>query len=99
MTLKEKLKLIETIYEESPELDLILNKLIEVSIQNVKKKVLEYENILKEFEGKYKLKSKEFYTKFESGEIGDSMDYIEWSGIYELYTKAQSKIQKMEIAA
>lgn len=99
MTYQEKIKVLESIYSETPEFELILNKLLEMSIQNIKNKISEYEKILKEFENKYNLKSNEFYEKFEAGKLGDSVDYLEWSGIYELHSKAQDKINTIGIAA
>ncbi len=99
MTYQEKIKVLETLYNETPEFELILNKLLEMSIQNVKNKISEYEKILKEYENKYNLKSKEAYEKFEAGKLGDSIDYMEWSGIYELHSKAQDKIKTIGIAA
>jgi hemerythrin-like domain-containing protein len=39
---------------------------------------------LKGFEQKYGMKMEEFYERFKSGELGDSDDYIDWAGEYEL---------------
>lgn len=44
------------------------------------------------FEQKYKMKSSEFFEKFENGELGDDKDYIIWSGIYELQLDCQHKL-------
>lgn len=33
------------------------------------------------YEGRYNLSSDEFLRKFQSGSLGDSMDYIEWSSL------------------
>jgi len=40
---------------------------------------------LTEFEKKYSLSSEEFYGKFQSGTLGDSDDYIDWFGEFQLY--------------
>lgn len=45
--------------------------------------------ILKEFEKKYKIKSEQFYKRYELGEMGDSFDYIKWAGEYETLAKLQ----------
>lgn len=99
MTFQEKIKVLETLYSENSEFELILNKILEMSIQSIQNKISEYEKILKNYESKYNLKSKDFYEKFESGKLGDSMDYMEWSGVYELYLKAGNKIKTIGIAA
>jgi len=40
---------------------------------------------LAEFEKKYSLSSEEFYRRFQSGSLGDSDDYIDWSGELQFY--------------
>jgi hypothetical protein len=35
------------------------------------------------FEKKYRMSSDEFMRKFESGEMGDSADAVEWSALLE----------------
>ena len=45
------------------------------------------ENILLEFEKKYKISSKEFYSKWEQGEVIDSFDSLKWASLYELWEK------------
>ena len=99
MSYQEKIKILESLYQESPELDLILGKLIDISIQNLKDKILELEKSLQDYELKYKLKSEDFYHQFESGRLGDSTDFLEWSGLCELHQKAQRKILSIGLAA
>lgn len=99
MTYHDKIKLLESLYSEVPEMELVLNKLLEMSVQNVKNKVSDYEKIMHDFENKYSLKSDDFYREFEAGRLGDSADFMEWSGIYELYSAALRKISTFETAA
>jgi hypothetical protein len=40
---------------------------------------------LKQFEKKFGMSTIEFYQKFRAGKMGDSMDVIEWAGLYEAY--------------
>jgi len=42
------------------------------------------EQQLAEFERRYSISSKEFHEKFERGELGDAMDFVEWSATYEM---------------
>ncbi len=46
---------------------------------------------LKEFEEHYALKSADFYTCFEKGEMGDSMDLIEWSATVECWQTLKNR--------
>jgi hypothetical protein len=45
------------------------------------------------FEKQYNMQTEEFYTRFIRGEMGDAMDFIEWTGVYELYLDAKAKIE------
>ncbi|MCD4787279.1 MAG: hypothetical protein K8R09_03555 [Desulfobacterales bacterium] len=47
---------------------------------------------LKEFEEHYELKSADFYTRYEKGEMGDSMDFIEWSATVEMLANAEKQM-------
>ena len=43
-----------------------------------------YDEILKQFEEWYAMDSAYLYEEFEAGRMGDSDDFFEWTGIYEL---------------
>lgn len=36
------------------------------------------------YEQQYTMKSSDFYAQFLTGSLGDSEDYIEWAGFYEM---------------
>ncbi len=40
-----------------------------------------------------KTTSSEFYRRFRAGELGDEMDFVEWSVFYEMY---QAILQRLE---
>lgn len=41
-----------------------------------------------------KTTSSEFYLRFRAGELGDEMDFVEWSVFYEMY---QAILQRLEV--
>ncbi len=43
-----------------------------------------------QYEEQYGLSSQEFHAQFLSGALGDSEDYIEWAGFYEMLQPSQS---------
>jgi len=51
------------------------------------------EQALMDFEKRYKMASEYFFEKMEKGEIGDSLDFIEWAGEYELLLKNKEKLK------
>jgi hypothetical protein len=36
------------------------------------------------YEQQYSMTSEQFYQQFSSGDLGDSADYIDWAGFYEM---------------
>lgn len=44
------------------------------------------------FEQQYKMLTRDFYARFERGELGDAMDYIEWSATAEMLQHLEKRI-------
>ena len=44
------------------------------------------------FEAEYGLDSAVFYERYERGEMGDEMDFVEWAGLYDIYLRSQTKL-------
>ena len=40
---------------------------------------------LHDFEGTYGMSTLEFYAQFKAGKMGDSRDFINWAGAFDLY--------------
>lgn len=47
--------------------------------------LLELAEELREYEQKYNMTSEEFYKRFQRGELGDAMDFMDWAGAYDLF--------------
>jgi len=54
--------------------------------------LLDLAQTLMHFEQQYKMTSAEFYEKFNRGEMGDSMDFVQWAGRYRLYRDLEKKV-------
>lgn len=78
------------------ELDLILEKLLDVTLDRYRTRLSRYEQDLHDFELQYKMDSTTFSLRFEAGELGDSMDFFEWMGLYALRQDLAKKIQQLE---
>jgi hypothetical protein len=96
MDIEYKLELLKDSSSTEREFDQILSKLIDTLLSQQRLRVGKYKRDLHEFEERYGMDSASFYRRFESGELGDAMDYFEWAGLYELYLKSQRKIQRLE---
>ena len=53
---------------------------------------------LQAFEKQYGLTSEEFAQRFETGEIGESLDCIEWAGEIETYRRLEGQWQALQKA-
>ena len=53
---------------------------------------------LQAFEKQYSLTSEEFEQRFETGEIGESLDYIEWAGEIKTYRRLEEPWQALQRA-
>jgi hypothetical protein len=91
-----KLEVLKDTYSDEAELDLILGKLLDVSLSQHRLRLERYERDLREFERRYGMESTTFYRRFEAGELGDAMDFFEWAGLYELRQDIMEKIRRLE---
>jgi len=73
-------------------LELTIDKLLERETSRLISQKARLEQQLAEFERKYSLDSEEFYEKFERGELGDTMDFVEWSATYEMVTNLRRQL-------
>lgn len=99
MDIAHKLELLKETYSEPDELDRLVGKLLEVALSQHKLRLQRYEQELREFEQRYGMKSAAFYQQFAAGELGDAIDFFEWSGLYELRQDIVEKIRKLERVA
>ncbi len=94
--LMTKLKTLQAVYADSSELELAFDKLIGGKLSEQRLKLARYDRDLAQFEQQYGMSSPEFYRRFESGDLGDDMDYFEWSGLWELRQKLAGQIHNLE---
>ncbi|MFN9942591.1 MAG: hypothetical protein ACK56I_24290, partial [bacterium] len=57
-----------------------------------------YNSDIQKFEQKYQLNCEQFEEQFNSGRLGDEMDFFEWFGLCELRKDILKKIHKLEQA-
>ena len=98
MNTSYKLQVLQDTCSDKAELDLILGKLLSLSLSQHWLRLERYERDLREFERRYGTESAAFYRRFEAGELGDAMDFFEWAGLYELREDIMKKIQRLEMA-
>jgi len=99
MNTLHKLEVLRDTCTDEAELDLILGKLLDATLSRHRLRLDRYERDLRDFEKRYDMESETFYQRFEAGELGDGMDFFEWSGLYELRQDIIEKIQRLEMVS
>jgi len=51
---------------------------------------------LKKFERTYKKESPVFFKEFKEGRLGDEMDFVEWSSLYQMRNHLLEKKAELE---
>ncbi len=96
MGVSDKLEILKDAYSDEAQLDLILRKLLDFTLEQYRLRLERYERALREFEVRHGIDSATFYARFEAGEMGDAMDFFEWAGLYELRQDLVGKIRRLE---
>jgi hypothetical protein len=51
------------------------------------------------YEQRYHMSSADFYTRYQTGEMGDSADFVEWAGDYQHYLQLKEEVEGKLVAA
>ena len=73
-------------------LELTIDKLLDRETSRLISQKARLEQQLADFERRYSLSSEGFYEKFERGELGDAMDFVEWLATYEIAANLQHRL-------
>jgi hypothetical protein len=93
-----KLEMLKNVCSTDEELDQVLGKLFDITLNQHRRKLERYDHDLGEFENRYNIDTVTFNIRFEAGELGDAMDFFEWAGIYKLRQDLIDKIHNLESA-
>ncbi|MCB0163788.1 MAG: hypothetical protein KDI79_06155 [Anaerolineae bacterium] len=50
---------------------------------------------LTQFELRYNLDSKDFYTRFQQGALGDDIDFMRWATKYEIHQQMKAEMEDL----
>ena len=51
------------------------------------------------YEQRYQLSSAEFYARYQTGNMGDTADFVEWAGNYQHYLQLKEEVEEKLVAA
>lgn len=81
---------------EDPFISQSISKMLDYKIAKYEEEIKRLDKELKVFERAYGMKSSVFFKKFSEGKIGDNMDFIEWSSIYQMHNRLIEKKIELE---
>ena len=93
---QRKINILQEVAEDDASLNLVLDKLLNVMRTQYASRLARYEADLRNFEARHGMASAAFYQQFEAGQLGDTMDFFEWSGLFELWQDLQRKVHRLE---
>jgi len=73
-----------------------INKLLARELNRILELKIRLTDDISEFEKRYSLKSEEFYRRYESGELGDLTDFVEWAATIEMLANAKRQSALLE---
>jgi hypothetical protein len=74
----------------------LIEKAMIDEVKIIKLGILKTQNILKEFEKRFKQKTEVFYKKYQNGQINDTSDYMRWAGEYETLKKLREDFVQLK---
>jgi hypothetical protein len=93
-----KLEILKDTFSDSLELSQVLTKLLSVVLNQYQLRLERFERDLRDFEDRFRMDTPTFHKRFEAGELGDSADFFEWAGLYDLHEDLVEKIRRLELA-
>lgn len=94
-----QLKLLEVLYQQGgthKAIEQTLDKIIDQELSVAQEKKAELDRDLQEFEVRYDMTSEIFIQRFQTGLLGDDLDFVEWSAFYRLNQSLQCQIDLLK---
>lgn len=103
MTTLEKVKRLEQYLAADtvaidPVLDMTIEKLMQRELNRLLTVKARLSEQIAQFEDRYSLRSVQFYPKYEHGELGDEIDFIEWAATLDMIANLNQQAALLEIA-
>lgn len=96
----DKLRRLERLVQENPSVDEILeltiDKMLQREINKLNLQINNFSDQIKFWEDNYKINSQLFLEKFEAGQMGDEVDFIEWAATLEMKAKSEKYISTLQ---
>jgi hypothetical protein len=95
----DQLQVLNTLYQKGYHSDLIeqsIAKIIELECNHTSQQADELRAKLQAYETQYAMTSDTFYEQFNAGQLGDDIDFFEWSAFYDMWKSLQSRLNVLQ---
>ena len=73
-----------------------ISKMLAYKVQKYDKQIERLNRELRKFERTYKKKSHFFFEEFTAGRLGDEINFVEWSSLYQIHNRLLEKKKELE---
>jgi hypothetical protein len=91
----ERIHVIEALSADPNATVKLLDKVIDCLADDYRRKLMEVEGVLREFERKHGMSTAEFQRRFDSGELGDAPEWFDWDGYAALAGEARMRLAEV----
>ena len=81
---------------DSPFVQNALNKLVQDQITHETAELKRLRPRLGKYETRYNMPSETFFTRYQNGELEDSMDFFEWNVLYKMFLDSQHRLHVLQ---
>lgn len=96
----DKLKRLERLIQEYSSMDnvleLTIDKILQREIDKLNLQIYNFSDQIKHWEDLYKIDSHTFLERFETGQMGDQVDFIEWASTLEMKAKSEKYVSSLQ---
>ena len=78
-------------FGEDPFFEVALQKMLDYRAEQYEQELKEIEENLSRFEQQYDLSTVAFLEKFEAGQMGDDIDFLEWASLHRMKRRIQAR--------
>ena len=79
--------------QNSELMDRVLDKVFAQEVADTRAAIKRLETDIQHYEAQYGMAANDFYRQFQAGELGDSMDFIEWSSLILMRTHLEERLE------
>ncbi|PZO43655.1 MAG: hypothetical protein DCF21_06285 [Leptolyngbya sp.] len=91
----DQLQVLNALYQRGYHSDIMersLAKIIDLERSQALQQASDLQAQLQVYETRYQMSSDTFYQQFNAGELGDGMDFFEWSAFYDMWQSVQTRL-------